>query len=178
MVRGTTNLPYGTGKVRRVAVFAKGEKAAEAEAAGADVVGAEDLVERIKNGWRDFDVLCATPDMMRLVGQLGRLLGPRMPSPRSGTVTMDIGQLVRDIKSASRVEFRVEKAGIVHMPIGKVSLPDEHLLANLGTLIQALLKAKPPAAKGRYLRSITLSSTMGPGIKVDVQKAQALADGR
>ncbi|MGQ9525279.1 MAG: 50S ribosomal protein L1 [Armatimonadota bacterium] len=178
MVRGITTLPYGTGKVRRVAVFAKGDKAKEAEEAGADVVGAEDLVERIKNGWRDFDILCATPDMMKIVGQLGRLLGPRMPSPRSGTVTMDIGSVVRDIKSASRAEFRVEKAGIVHMPIGKVSFPEEHLLANLGALIQALLKARPPAAKGRYLRDITISSTMGPGIKVDVQKAQALADGR
>jgi large subunit ribosomal protein L1 len=178
VVRGTTSLPYGTGKVRRVAVFAKGDKAKEAEDAGADVVGAEDLVEKIKGGWRDFDILVATPDMMRVVGQLGRLLGPRMPSPRSGTVTQDIGRVVRDIKTAARAEFRVEKAGIIHMPIGKVSFPEDHLLANLGALMQALAKARPPAAKGRYFKGVTISSTMGPGIRVDVQRAQALADGR
>src|SRR5438874_10862301 len=150
MVRGTTNLPHGTGKVRRVACFAKGEKAAEAEAAGADVVGADDLIAQIQKGWREFDVLVATPDMMASVGRaLGRTLGPRMPSPRSGTVTNDIGRVIRDIKSASRVEYRVEKAGIIHTPIGKVSYTTDQLLENFHALISALLKARPSAAKGR-----------------------------
>lgn len=178
MVRGTTDLPHGTGKVRRVAVFAKGEKAVEAEEAGADVVGAEDLVAKIQGGWRDFDLLCATPDMMRIVGQLGRLLGPRMPSPKAGTVTNDIGQVVRSIKSAARVEYRVEKAGIVHLPIGKVSFEEDKLLENLQALLNALIKARPAAAKGKYLKSVTLSSTMGPGFHLDVQKAQQLAEAR
>ncbi|MCC2671332.1 MAG: rplA, partial [Armatimonadetes bacterium] len=160
MVRGTTNLPHGTGKVRRVAVFAKGEKAAEAEAAGADTVGAEDLITQIQQGWRDFDILLATPDMMGAVGRaLGRTLGPRMPSPRSGTVTNDIGRVVKDIKSASRVEYRVEKAGIIHMPIGKVNFTAEQLQENFTVLLNALLKARPSAAKGRYLKAITMSST-------------------
>jgi len=177
MVRGTTNLPHGTGKVRRVAVFAKGEKGAEAEAAGADTVGAEELITQIQQGWRDFDILLATPDMMGAVGRaLGRTLGPRMPSPRSGTVTNDIGRVVRDIKSAARVEYRVEKAGIVHMPIGKVTFSTEQLLENFHTLLGALVKARPAAAKGRYLRAITVSSTMGPGFSIDIQKAQAIAD--
>jgi len=177
MVRGTTNLPHGTGRVRRVAVFAKGEKAEEALAAGADVVGAEDLITQIQGGWREFDLLLATPDMMPQIGRaLGRTLGPRMPSPRAGTVTTDIGRVVRDIKSASRVEYRVEKAGIVHMPIGKVTFTQEQLLENFYALIGALVKAKPQAAKGRYLRSITVSSTMGPGLKIDTQRAQATAD--
>jgi large subunit ribosomal protein L1 len=156
MVRGTTNLPHGTGKTRRVACFAKGEKATEAEAAGADRVGADDLVAEIQKGWREFDVLVATPDMMQSVGRvLGRTLGPRMPSPRSGTVTNDIGRVIRDIKSASRVEYRVEKAGIVHSPIGKVSFSQDQLMENFQTLLSALLKARPSAAKGRYLRGIT-----------------------
>lgn len=176
VVRGTTTLPFGTGKSRTVAVFAKGDKAAEAEAAGADVVGAEDLVARIQGGWRDFDVLMATPDMMKIVGQLGRVLGPRMPSPRSGTVTMDIGRVVGEIKGATRVEYRVEKAGIVHAPIGKISFPEEHLVANLAALLNALVKAKPATAKGRYLRSITVSPTMGPGVEIEIQAAQHLAD--
>jgi large subunit ribosomal protein L1 len=177
MVRGTTNLPHGTGKVRRVAVFAKGERAAEAEAAGADTVGAEELITQIQQGWRDFDVLLATPDMMGAVGRvLGRTLGPRMPSPRSGTVTQDIGRVVRDIKSAARVEYRVEKAGIIHMPIGKVNFTTEQLVENFAVLLNALIKARPAAAKGRYLKAITVSSTMGPGFDVDVQKAQALAE--
>ena len=177
MVRGTTNLPHGTGKVRRVAVFAKGEKAAEAEAAGADTVGAEDLITQIQQGWRDFDILLATPDMMGAVGRaLGRTLGPRMPSPRSGTVTNDIGRVVKDIKSASRVEYRVEKAGIIHMPIGKVNFTSEQLLQNFTVLLNALIKARPSAAKGRYLKGITLSATMGPGFEVDVQKAQTMAE--
>jgi large subunit ribosomal protein L1 len=177
MVRGTTNLPHGTGKVRRVAVFAKGEKAEEAEAAGADVVGAEDLITRIQGGWREFDILLATPDMMGAVGRaLGRTLGPRMPSPRSGTVTNDIGRVVKDIKSASRVEYRVERAGIIHMPIGKVNFTTDQLVENFVILLNALIKARPAAAKGRYLRAITVASTMGPGFKVDVQRAQALAE--
>lgn len=176
MVRGTTTLPHGTGKVRKVAVFAKGEKAQEAEKAGADEVGAEDLVAKISGGWRDFDILVATPDVMSMVGKLGRLLGPRMPNPKAGTVTMDVEKVVKDIKSASRVEYRVDKAGIIHMPIGKVSFTTEQLTENFMALISALLKAKPSAAKGRYLKKITVSSTMGPGINIDTQKAQALAE--
>ena len=177
MVRGTTNLPHGTGKVRRVAVFAKGERAAEAEAAGADTVGAEELITQIQQGWRDFDILLATPDMMAAVGRaLGRTLGPRMPSPRSGTVTNDIGRVIRDIKSASRVEYRVEKAGIIHMPIGKANFSTEQLVENFSTLLNALIKARPAAAKGRYLKGITVSATMGPGFTVDPQRAQAFAE--
>jgi len=177
VVRGSTTLPHGTGKVRKVAVFARGEKAQEALEAGADVVGAEDLVQQIQNGWRDFDILLATPDMMPVIGRaLGRTLGPRMPSPRSGTVTNDIGAVVKSIKGATRVEYRVEKAGIIHCPIGKVSFPTEHLVENFNALIQALLRAKPATAKGRYLRGITVSSTMGPGLKIDPQRAQQLAE--
>lgn len=177
MVRGTTNLPHGTGKTRRVACFAKGEKAQEAEAAGADRVGAEDLITDIQKGWRDFDVLVATPDMMAAVGRaLGRTLAQKMPSPRSGTVTNDIARVIKDIKSAARVEYRVEKAGIVHSPIGKVSFTNEQLLENFQTLLNALLKARPTAAKGRYLRGITVSSTMGPGFQIDPTRAQQLAE--
>lgn len=177
MVRGTTNLPHGTGKVRKVAVFAKGEKAAEAEAAGADVVGAEDLITQIQQGWRDFDLLLATPDMMAAIGRaLGRTLGPRMPSPRSGTVTQDIGRVVKDIKSASRVEYRVDKAGIIHMPIGKATFTEEQLTENFVVLLRELIRARPAAAKGRYLKGITLSATMGPGFALDTTKAQSLAE--
>jgi large subunit ribosomal protein L1 len=176
MVRGTTTLPHGSGKVRKVAVFAKGEKASEAEEAGADTVGAEDLVEKIRNGWRDFDILVATPDMMSVVSRLGRTLGPRMPNPKAGTVTTDVAKVVRDIKSAARVEYRVEKAGIIHMPIGKVSFPTEHLVTNFTALLSALIKAKPATSKGRYLRGITVSSTMGPGFRVDTQRAQSMAE--
>jgi large subunit ribosomal protein L1 len=176
MVRGTTTLPHGSGKVRKVAVFAKGEKADEATAAGADTVGAEDLVEKVRNGWRDFDILVATPDMMSVVSRLGRTLGPRMPNPKAGTVTADIARVVRDIKSAARVEYRVEKAGIIHMSIGKVSFPTEHLMENFTALLSALLKARPATAKGRYLRGITVSSTMGPGISIDTQRAQSLGE--
>jgi large subunit ribosomal protein L1 len=176
MVRGTTSLPFGTGKARRVAVFAKGEKATEAEEAGADTVGAEDLVEQIRNGWREFDVLVATPDMMSIVSRLGRTLGPRMPNPKSGTVTNDIAKVVKEIKSASRVEYRVEKAGIIHMAIGKVSFPVEQLMDNFTTLLHALIRAKPQAAKGRYLKGITVSATMGPGFSVDTQVAQAISE--
>ena len=174
VVRGTTTLPHGTGKTRRVAVFAKGEKAADAEAAGADEVGAEELVAKIQGGWREFDVLVATPDMMKIVGQLGRVLGPRMPSPRSGTVTQDIAKVVGDIKGATRAEYRVEKAGIVHVSIGKLSFTEEQLAENLAYLLQALVRAKPPTAKGRYLRKISMSPSMGPGLRVDVAAAQAL----
>jgi large subunit ribosomal protein L1 len=176
MVRGTTTLPHGSGKVRKVAVFAKGEKADEATAAGADTVGAEDLVEKVRNGWRDFDILVATPDMMSVVSRLGRTLGPRMPNPKAGTVTADIARVVRDIKSAARVEYRVEKAGIIHMSIGKVSFPTEHLMENFTALLSALLKARPATAKGRYLRGITVSSTMGPGVSIDTQRAQSLGE--
>lgn len=178
MVRGTTSLPYGTGKQRIVAVFAKGDAAKAAEEAGADVVGDDDLVKRIQEGWRGFDILVAAPDMMKSVGQLGRLLGPRMPSPKAGTVTPNVGQIVKDIKSASRVEYRVEKAGIVHMAIGKAAFPIEHLEANLSALLIALLKAKPSAAKGRYFKFVTMSSTMGPGVPVEITQAQAMAEGK
>jgi len=176
MVRGTTNLPHGTGKSKKVAVVAKGDKAAEAEEAGADVVGAEEIVQKIQQGWADFDVLLATPDVMGLVGKLGPILRARMPSPKAGTVTADIGKAVREIKSASRVDYRVEKAGIVHAPIGKVSYTEEQLLENYKALISALIKAKPASAKGRYLKKITISSTMGPGIAVDTQKTQLMAE--
>lgn len=176
MVRGSTNLPFGTGKSKKVAVVTKGDKAAEATEAGADVVGAEDIVQQIQQGWSDFDVLLATPDVMGLVGKLGPILRARMPSPKAGTVTMDIGRAVREIKSASRVDYRVEKAGIVHAPIGKASYPAENLVANYQALISALLKAKPSAAKGRYLKKITMSTTMGPGVGVDTQKSQSMAE--
>jgi large subunit ribosomal protein L1 len=171
-VRGTVVLPHGTGKTRRVLVFAKGDKAKEAEEAGADIVGAEELVERIQGGWLDFDVAIATPDMMGVVGKLGRILGPRglMPNPKTGTVTMDIARAVKEVK-AGKIEFRVDKAGIVHAPIGKVSFPEERLQENFQALIEAVIRAKPAAAKGQYIRAISLSSTMGPGVKVNPLKA-------
>ncbi|AZR74708.1 50S ribosomal protein L1 [Anoxybacter fermentans] len=168
-VRGAVVLPYGTGKDVRVIVFAQGEKAKEAKEAGADFVGAEDLAEKIeKENWLDFDVAIATPDMMRVVGRLGRILGPRglMPNPKVGTVTMDIGKAVQEAK-AGKIEYRVDRTSIVHVPIGKASFPVEHLVENFKTVLNALIKAKPAAAKGRYLRSIAVSSTMGPGIKID-----------
>jgi large subunit ribosomal protein L1 len=176
MVRGTTTLPHGTGKSRKVAVFAKGDKAKEAEDAGADVVGAEDLVAKIQGGWADYDVLLATPDVMGLVGKLGSILRAKMPNQKAGTVSMDIGQVVKDIKTASRVEFRVEKAGIVHAPIGKVSYETDQLVENLVALTSALVKAKPAASKGRYLKRVTVSSTMGPGVEIDTQKLQSMVD--
>ncbi len=171
MVRGTVVLPAGTGKQRKVLVFAKGEKAREAEEAGADYVGAEDLAAKIQEGWLDFDVAVATPDMMSVVGKLGRILGPRglMPNPKSGTVTFDIAQAVRQIK-AGKIEFRADKTGIVHAPIGKASFEDEKLLDNFRTLMEALSKARPAAAKGQYFRSVVLSLTMGPGVRVNTQK--------
>lgn len=167
-VRGTVVLPHGTGRQVRVLVFAKGEKAKEAEAAGADFVGAEDLADKIQGGWTDFDVAVATPDMMGVVGRLGRILGPRglMPNPKTGTVTMEIEKAVREIK-AGKVEYRVDKAAIVHVGIGKASFSLEQLQDNFRTLMDAIVKAKPPAAKGTYLRKIVLSSTMGPGVRVN-----------
>ena len=168
MVRGAVVLPHGTGKTNRVLVFAKGEKVSEAEAAGADFVGGDDMVAKINEGWLDFDTVIATPDMMGQVGRLGRVLGPRglMPNPKVGTVTFDVAKAVSDAK-AGKVEFRAEKAGIVHAQVGKGSFGEGELAGNVRSLVGALVKAKPAAAKGVYLRSITLSSTMGPGIKVD-----------
>jgi large subunit ribosomal protein L1 len=176
VVRGTTDLPHGTGKTQKVAVFARGANADAAQAAGADTVGAEDLITKIQNGWRDFDVLVATPDMMPAVGKLGRTLGPRMPNPKAGTVTTDVTRVVTAIKKATRVQYRVEKGGIVHAPIGKASYPLEQLQENMNVLIGTLVKAKPATAKGRYIRKITLSATMGPGIDVDLVRAQAVAE--
>jgi large subunit ribosomal protein L1 len=176
VVRGTTELPHGTGKTQKVAVFAKGANAEAAEAAGADVVGADDLITKIQNGFRDFDVLVATPDMMPAVGKLGRMLGPRMPNPKSGTVTTDVTRVVTAIKKATRLQYRVEKGGIIHAPIGKASFSSEQLQENMNVLLGALLKAKPATSKGRYIKKITLSSTMGPGIDVDLTRAQALAE--
>jgi large subunit ribosomal protein L1 len=174
-LRGTIALPHGLGKDVRVAVFARGPKAAEAEAAGADVVGAEDLAERVQEGFTDFDVAIATPDMMPVVGRLGRILGPqgKMPNPKVGTVTMDVGKAVEESK-AGKVEYRTDRTAIVHLTVGKTSFPDEHLLANYQALVEELIRAKPSAAKGRYLRTIVMSSTMGPGIKVDPTRTKDL----
>jgi large subunit ribosomal protein L1 len=173
-VRGVVSLPSGTGRDVRVAVIAKEAKAAEATAAGADVVGAEDLVERIQGGFMDFDRVIATPDMMALVGRLGKVLGPRglMPNPRVGTVTMNVGQAVKDAKGGA-IEFRTEKTGIIHAGIGKASFTEDQLLANVKALVDALVKAKPTGAKGVYVKKISLSSTMGPGFKVDTASAGA-----
>ncbi|MDR7523535.1 MAG: 50S ribosomal protein L1 [Armatimonadota bacterium] len=172
-VRGTVVLPHGTGRSVRVAAFAKGEKAREAEAAGADVVGAEDLIEKVQGGWLEFDVAVATPDMMGLVSRLGRILGPRglMPNPKAGTVTMDVGRAVRELK-AGKIEFRLDKTGIIHVPIGKASFTEAQLLENFAALIDAVVRARPASAKGSYLRSITLAATMGPGVRIDPAKAQ------
>ncbi|HHW98713.1 MAG TPA: 50S ribosomal protein L1 [Firmicutes bacterium] len=174
-VRGAVVLPHGTGRTVRVLVFAKDAKAAEAQEAGADFVGAEDLIQKIQGGWLDFDVAIATPDMMGLVGRLGRILGPRglMPNPRTGTVTMDVASAVRDSK-AGKIEYRVDRAGIIHAPIGKVSFPAEKLEENFQTLMDALIKAKPAAAKGQYVRSVTLASTMGPGVRVSPARATGM----
>lgn len=171
-VRGAVVLPFGTGKTKRVLVFAKGEKAKEAEAAGADVVGAEELVAQIQGGWFDFDVAVATPDMMGLVGRLGKLLGPKglMPNPKVGTVTLDVVRAINEIK-AGKIEYRTDKAGNIHAPIGKVSFDDAKLLENAKTLIETLIKVKPSGAKGQYVKTITLSTTMGPGISVNAVKA-------
>jgi large subunit ribosomal protein L1 len=173
-VRGVVSLPSGTGRDVRVAVIAKDAKAAEATAAGADIVGAEDLVERIQGGFMEFDRVIATPDMMALVGRLGKVLGPRglMPNPRVGTVTMNVGQAVKDAKGGA-IEFRTEKTGIIHAGIGKASFTEDQLLTNVKALIDALNKAKPSGAKGVYIKKISLSSTMGPGFKVDTASAGA-----
>src|SRR5690242_5817454 len=169
MVRGVVNLPKGTGKTVRVAVFAKGAKADEAKAAGADVVGAEDLMETVQGGSIDFDRVIATPDMMGVVGRLGKVLGPKglMPNPKLGTVTMDVAKAVTDAKSG-QVEFRVEKAGIIHAGIGKASFPEADLKANFDALVDAIVKSKPSGAKGKYVQKLALTSTMGPGVKVDL----------
>ena len=171
-VRGAIVLPHGTGKTKKVLVFAKGEKAKEAEAAGADFVGAEDLVQKIqKENWFDFDVVVATPDMMGVVGRLGRVLGPKglMPNPKSGTVTFDVTKAIEEIK-AGKVEYRLDKNNIVHVPVGKVSFGGEKLAENFATLMSAIVKAKPASAKGTYLRSITVASTMGPGVKINAAR--------
>jgi large subunit ribosomal protein L1 len=175
MVRGVVTLPKGTGKTVRVAVFAKGAKADEAREAGADIVGAEDLLETVQGGTIDFDRCIATPDMMGLVGRLGKVLGPKglMPNPKLGTVTMNVGQAVKDAKGG-QVEYRVEKAGIIHSGIGKASFPAEDLRANFDALVDAVVKAKPSGAKGKYVKKVALSSSMGPGIKVDVAEVAAV----
>lgn len=168
MVRGTTVLPHGTGQSKRVLVIAAGDKIREAEEAGADFVGGDEMVEKIQGGWTDFDAVVATPDMMRSVGKLGKVLGPRglMPNPKTGTVTMDVSKAVQEIK-AGKVEFRVDKTAIIHVPVGKVSFSTDQLLDNAHAIIGAVRKAKPPAAKGRYVRSIYISSTMSPSIEID-----------
>lgn len=167
-IRGAVVLPHGTGKVQRVLVFAKGEKAKEAEAAGADYVGDADYINKIQQGWFDFDVIVATPDMMGEVGKLGRILGPKglMPNPKTGTVTFDVAKAVKEIK-AGKVEYRVDKAGNIHVPIGKISFDSEKLVDNFTTIYETILKVKPAAAKGTYVKNVTVTSTMGPGIKVD-----------
>ena len=174
MVRGTVVLPHGLGKTKRVLVIAPPDKQKEAEEAGADLVGGEELVDKIAGGWLDFDAVVATPDMMRVVGKLGKVLGPRglMPNPKTGTVTPNVRQAVTEIK-AGKVEFRVDKAGIVHAPVGRTSFPAVSLLENATALIDSIVKAKPAAAKGKYLRSITVSSTMGPGVRVDETRVEA-----
>ena len=173
MIRGAFVLPYGTGKTQTVLVFAKGEKAKEAEAAGADFVGADDIVAKIQGGWFDFDVAIATPDMMGVVGKIGRLLGPKglMPNPKTGTVTMDVTKAINDVK-AGKIEYRVDKTGIIHAPIGKASFEQEKLEENFKTLCDVLIKAKPASSKGQYIRSVTVSSTMGPGVKINPLKLQ------
>lgn len=171
-VRGAIVLPHGTGKTKRVLVFAKGPKVAEAEAAGADFVGAEEMAQRIQTeGWFDFDVVIATPDMMGVVGRLGKVLGPKglMPNPKAGTVTMDVTKAVKDIK-AGKIEYRLDKANIIHCPVGKISFTEQQLMENFDALMGAVLKARPSALKGQYIRSVTLASTMGPGVKVSVAK--------
>ena len=174
-VRGITNLPHGTGKTKKVAVLAKGDHAAEAEKAGADIVGADDLVTKIAGGFKDFDVVLATEEMAPMIGKIGKALGPKTPNKRNGTVTNNIGQAVKEIKAATRVEYRADKAGVVHMPIGKVNFSDEHLVENFKAAFGAILKAKPATAKGRYIVSASLSSTMGPGVPLDATLASKFA---
>jgi large subunit ribosomal protein L1 len=176
-LRGTISLPHGLGKDVTVAVFAKGDKAREAEGAGADVVGDEDLAERVQEGFSDFDIAIATPDLMPLVGRLGRVLGPqgKMPNPRVGTVTQDVGRAVSEAK-AGRVEYRTDRSAILHLPIGKTDFEQQALLENYAAFIEELMRAKPAAAKGRYLQSITLTTTMGPGVRVDPARTRNIAD--
>lgn len=176
-VRGSVSLPHGTGKTVRVAVFAEGDKAREAEAAGADVVGSDDLVERIQKGFLDFDAAVATPDQMSKVGRLGKILGTRglMPNPKLGTVTMDVGRVIKELK-AGRVEYRADKYGIAHVGIGKLSFDETALVENYASVLDEILRAKPSAAKGKYLKTITMASTMGPGIKLDPAKTRNLLD--
>lgn len=176
-VRGTLMLPFGTGKSVRVAVFAKGEKASEAEEAGAEIVGAEDLAQKVQDGFLDFDAAIATPDMMGVVGKLGRILGPRglMPNPKAGTVTFEVGKAVKDMK-AGKVEYRTDKFGVVHLIIGKKSFDEEALSGNYREVMDEIVRAKPAAAKGKYLRSVTMASTMGPGIPLDTSRARALEE--
>jgi large subunit ribosomal protein L1 len=174
-VRGTVNLPHGTGRVVRVIAFARGDAARAAQEAGADVVGEADLIERVKGGFNEFDVAVATPDMMPSIGkELGRILAQKMPNPKAGTVSPNIGNAVRDIK-AGKVEYRLDKTGIVHTIVGKASFDEQHIVENVGVLLDAIVRAKPSAAKGTYLRSITLASTMGPGVKVDPTRVRATA---
>ena len=174
MVRGTVVLPHGSGKSVRVLVFAKGEKEKEAREAGADFAGAEDLVEKINKGWLDFDKVVATPDIMGVVGKLGKVLGPRglMPNPKLGTVTFDVGKAVREIK-AGKVEYKAEKAGVVHVPIGKVSFEEQKLIDNARAIIDSVNKAKPSTSKGKYVKKLSISSTMGPGLKIDPSSVSA-----
>ena len=174
MVRGTVVLPHGLGKTRRVLVIASGEKVKEAEDAGADIVGGEDMVEKIQKGFMDFDTVVATPDVMKSVGKLGRILGPRglMPNPKTGTVTFDVERAVKEVK-AGKVEFRVDKTAIVHAPVGKLSFAEDKLVENVQTLVDSVLKAKPVAAKGKYIKSMAVSSTMGPGLKIDLTSVGA-----
>jgi large subunit ribosomal protein L1 len=178
MVRGTVSLPHGTGKSVRVLTFTKGEKEKEAQEAGADYVGCEDLIEKIQQGWIEFDRAIATPDVMGLVGRLGKILGPRglMPNPKTGTVTFDVARAVREFKSG-KIEYRVDKAGIVHAPFGKASFPPAHLYENAVALLEALVRAKPASSKGRYVRGVAISSTMGPGVNVDLTTLSGLIKG-
>ena len=177
MVRGTTLLPHGTGQTKRVLVIAQGEKQKEAQEAGADFVGGEEMVEKIQGGWVDYDAVVATPDMMRSVGKLGKVLGPRglMPNPKTGTVTFDVAKAIQEIK-AGKVEFRVDKTAIIHVPVGKISFSAEQLKDNASAIISAVRKAKPSAAKGKYVRSIYISSTMSPSVEIDVAVAEAKVD--
>jgi large subunit ribosomal protein L1 len=176
MVRGTVVLPHGTGKVVRVVVFAQGDKAQEAMRAGADEVGTEDLVKKVEGGWVDFDVALAAPDVMGMVGRLGRVLGRRglMPNPKSGTITFDLERAIKEVKSG-RVEFKVDKAGIIHVPFGKAGFEAQQLVDNLATLVDAINRARPAGAKGHYLRTLTITATMGPGIRVDIPAVLAVA---
>ncbi len=175
-VRGTVSLPHGMGKVVRVLAFTKGEKEKEAQEAGADFVGSDELIKKISEGWFDFDKTVATPDMMAAVGRIGKILGPRglMPNPRTGTVTIDIGKAVKEIK-AGKLEFRVDKAGIVHVPVGKASFNPEKLVDNAKAVLTSILRAKPASAKGNYVRGVTVSTTMGPGIKIDLSQVRSMA---